>query len=173
MKKYNIALLVLVVALAIAGPASAQSSTANTTLQVGVTAEASISIPASSYTFTQTGTVFNNYALTMPFTYKVRTTKVGGSGTVVASFASDFAGNGPKIASSNLTYTSATAGVGSGNASAVTALVGTATNVLTFGANNRSVQAGDAGTVAWTLVNDPQYETGTYTTVVVLTITAL
>lgn len=173
MKMSRSILLILLLAIATAGSAVAQSNTASTLLQVGVAAEASISIPAASYTFTQTGSVFNNYTLAMPFTYKVRTTKVGGSGTVLASFSADFAGSGPKIASNALTYTSSTTGVGTGNGTAVTAQVGTATNVLTFGANARSANAGDSGNVSWVLVNDPQYETGNYSTTVVLTITAL
>jgi hypothetical protein len=169
-------LIVAAVVLIAATTASAQSNTGNTTLQVGVAAEAALTVNTSTTQLTTTGTVFNDYTGATSFTYKVRTTKSGGSGTVTASIASDFAGAasgvGPKIASSDLKYTSATTGVGTGNPSAVTALVGTATNVLTFGENTRSTQPGDSGAVNWTLVNNPQYETDTYTTTVVLTISA-
>lgn len=162
---------------AFASHMSAQSNQANTTLQVTVGAEASISIAASSYTFTQTGTVFNNFTLSTPFNYKVRTAKSNGTGAVVATFSSDFAGagggTGPSIASNDLTYTSSTTGAGSAPGSAVTAQVGsTGTNVLTFGANARSSNGGDTGTINWVLANKPQYETDTYTATVVLTISA-
>ncbi len=171
------ALLIVGAAVLIAtATASAQSSTGNTALQVAVAAEAALTVNTATTNLTTIGTVFNNYTGTTSFTYKVRTKKVGGSGTVTAAIALDFApaagGVGPKIASSNLTYTSATTGVGAGNASAVTALVVTATNILTFGTNARSTNTGDAGTVNWILVNNPQFETDTYTTTVVLTISA-
>lgn len=170
--------LVAVAAILIltATSASAQSNTGNTILQVGVTAEAAIVVNTATTQLTTTGTVFNDYTGTTSFTYRVRTTRVGGSGTVTASIASDFAGaaggSGPSIANNDLSYLSSTAGVGTGQTSAVTAQVGTATNILTFGANARSTRAGDNGQVNWTLVNDPQYETDTYTTTVVLTISA-
>ncbi|MCX7603888.1 MAG: hypothetical protein N2036_07420 [Bryobacteraceae bacterium] len=164
-------------AFAAALPASGQSSTASTVLQVNVQAEASISIPASSYTFVQTGTGFSNYTLTMPFTFRIRTSRVGGSGSVVATFANDFVGaaggSGPSIASGHLTYTSASSGVGVGQSSAVTAVVGGAgTNVLAFGANNRSTGSGTNAQINWVLANLPDFETDTYTTTVVLTISA-
>lgn len=177
MHKTNKALLIVVAALMVAATvASAQTNTGNTTLRVGVVAEAAIVVNTPTTQLNTTGTVFNDYTGSTSFTYKVRTTKSGGQGTVTASIASDFAGAasgvGPKVASGDLSYLSSTGGVGSGHASAVTAQVGTATNVLTFGANARSTKAGDSGQVNWTLVNDPQYETDTYTTTVVLTISA-
>ena len=177
MHKIIKALLVVTAIMLIAvTTAAAQSNTGNTTLRVGVVAEAAIVVNTSTTQLTTTGTVFNDYTGATSFTYKVRTTKSGGSGTVTASIASDFAGaasgSGPKIASGDLSYLSSTGGVGSGHTSAVTAQVGSATNILTFGANARSTKAGDSGQVNWTLVNDPQFETDTYTTTVVLTISA-
>ena len=165
-------LIVGSVVLIAATTASAQSNTGNTLLQVGVAAEAAIVVNTATTNLTATGTVFNDYTGATSFTYKVRTTKVGGSGTVTASIATDFSGTGPKIASSVLTYTSATTGVGTGNTTAVTALIGTATNILTFGTNAHSTKPGDSGAVSWKLANDPTYETGTYSTTVVLTISA-
>lgn len=163
--------------MAIALPASGQSNTASTVLQVNVQAEASISIPAGSYAFVQTGTGFNNYTLTMPFTFRLRTSRTGGSGSVVATFASDFVGaaggTGPSIAAGHLTYTSSSSGVGTGQSAPVTAVLGgTGTNVLAFGANNRSSATGDSGQISWILANLPQFETDTYTTTLVLTISA-
>jgi hypothetical protein len=170
------ALLIVAVVVLIATTASAQSNTGNTTLRAVVAAEAAIVVNTPTTQLTTSGTVFNDYAGATSFTYKVRTTKGTGSGAVTASIATDFAGaagnTGPKVANSDLTYTSGTTGVGGGHGTAVTALVGTATNVLTFSPNDRSSKPGDTGSVSWTLVNSPVYETDTYTTTVVLTISA-
>ena len=46
------------------------------------------------------------------------------------------------------------------------------TNVATFGADNRSLFAGNSETVAWTLTNDPKYKTGAYSATVTFTISA-
>lgn len=169
-------LIAAAIILIAATTASAQSNTGNTTLRVGVAAEAALVVNTATTNLTASGTVFNDFTGATSFTYKVRTTKSGGSGTVTASIATDFAGaagnTGPRVANNDLTYTSGTTGVGSGHATAVTAQVGTATNVLTFGANARSTKPGDSGSVNWTLINDPQFETDTYTTTVVLTISA-
>lgn len=167
----------IALAVTIALPVSGQSNTASTVLQVNVQAEASISIPSGSYTFVQTGTAFNNFTLTMPFTFRVRTSRTGGSGSIVATFATDFAGaaggSGPSIAAGHLTYTSSSSGAGTGQSAPVTAVIGgTGTNVLTFGANNRSSGAGDNGQISWVLANLPQFETDNYTTTLVLTISA-
>jgi hypothetical protein len=45
--------------------------------------------------------------------------------------------------------------------------------VATFGANTHSAGAGTTGnSVAWTLLNDPAYPTGSYTAVATFTISA-
>ncbi len=172
------AFLITALVLAFACQLSAQSNQANTSLQVTVGPEASISIASATQTFTLSGTVFNNYLLSMPFTYKVRTTKSGGSGTVVATFAADFvgdaSGSGPLIAGGDLTYTSSSPLTGvTAQSSAIPAVVGGAgTNVLSFGANIRSANDGTAGLIDWVLANKPQYETDSYQASVVLTISA-
>ncbi|MBI4889598.1 MAG: hypothetical protein HY821_03165 [Acidobacteria bacterium] len=155
---------------------SAQSNTANPQLQVVVGPEASISVGSSLYTFSLTGTVFNNYTLNLPFTFKVRTTKSGGSGSLTATFAADFSaadgGTGPSISGGDLTYSSSTALAGVTTQSNKTAGVSTAFNVFTFGANLHSANSGTSGSIDWTLANKPTFETDTYTATVVLTISA-
>jgi hypothetical protein len=44
--------------------------------------------------------------------------------------------------------------------------------VVTFGADAKSAMAGNSGSVDWTLTNDPQYSTGTFTATVTFTISA-
>jgi hypothetical protein len=49
---------------------------------------------------------------------------------------------------------------------------GAETNVATFGSNARSAQAGDGGSVTWTLTNDPQYRVNNYSATATFTISA-
>jgi hypothetical protein len=44
--------------------------------------------------------------------------------------------------------------------------------VATFGAGASSAVAGNSGSVAWTLTNDPLYHTGAYSATVTFTISA-
>ena len=57
----------------------------------------------------------------------------------------------------------------------ITASTSGATNVATFATNAHSAAgagSSDAGTVSWTLPNDPVYNTGTYTDTALFTISA-
>ncbi len=112
----------------------------------------------------------------------MRTTKTGGSGTITVKITTDFSGTGgpsvgtPPTAGDALTYscTSAASGTpctGSANAASTSA----ATTVVTFGADAHSTggaSASDAGSVTWSLTNDPVYKTGTYTATATFTISA-
>jgi hypothetical protein len=161
----------------LAVPAYAQfASTGTTTLSVSVGAEAAIQIDTATTTLSTSGTTFNNpYTGLTNFTYKVRTTKTGGSGSVTLQVTADFAGSGPKVASppspgDALTYTCTVSTYGCSSAQTATTTGGT--NVATFGANVRSTKSGDSGSVSWSLTNDPVYETGNYTATVTFTISA-
>jgi hypothetical protein len=44
--------------------------------------------------------------------------------------------------------------------------------VLTLATDKHSTSPGDSGAVNWTLVNDPKYKTGSYTSTVTFTISA-
>ena len=162
----------------LAVPAYAQfNNTGTTLLSVSVGPEAAIRIDTSTTTLATSGTTFNNpYTGITNLTYKVRSTKVGGSGSITLQVTTDFSGTGgPKVtpppsAGDALTYpcTVSTYGCGSAQTASTTA----ATNVATFGANVRSTKAGDSGSVSWSLTNDPVYETGDYTATVTFTISA-
>ncbi len=177
MNKGSKALLILALMMLFTVHLSAQLATANPQLQVTVGPEASITLggTGSPYAFTQTGTVFNNYTLNLPFTYKIRTKKVGGSGSLTASFAADFAGAasgvGPKMAT-DLTYSSSTGLSGVTAQSNKATSVGASLPVFTFITNQHSADGGTAGSIDWVLLNKPSFETDVYSTTVVLTISA-
>lgn len=167
--------------LLLAPAARAQfAGTGTTTVSVTVAAEAAIQIDTPATTLTTAGTVFNPYTGTTNFTYKIRTTKVGGSGTVTLQVTSDFAPAGgpsvgtPPSAGDTLAYTCTVVAPGTACAGSQTSSTTAATSVATFGANAKSAKAGNSGnSVSWSLTNDPLYETGSYSATVTFTISAL
>src|SRR5437773_727125 len=89
-----------VAALGIA-PAAFGLDTGNSTLGVSVGAEASISV-TSSTTLNAANTKFGGFSGTTNFTYKIRTTETGGSGSITVQVTA-FGTGGPAIA--DLAYT--------------------------------------------------------------------
>ena len=172
--------LALVVGLFATSNLFAQFNTTGTTsVQVTVASEAAIRIDTATTNLTTSGTIFNNYTGTTNFTYKVRTTKVGGTGTVTLQVTSDFSPAGgpsvatPPTAGDTLAYTCTVAAPGTACTGSQTASTTGATSVATFGADAHSLQAGTGGnSVSWTLTNDPVYKTGSYSSTVTFTISS-
>jgi hypothetical protein len=159
--------------------AQAFGTTAAMSVSITVGAEAAIQVSTSSTSLTASGTIFNNYTGTTSFSYKIRTTKTGGSGTVTLQVTSDFSpAGGPSVASpptagDSLSYACAVAAPGTGCSGTQTASTTAATSVVTFGADAHSVAAGTSGnSVSWTLANDPVYKTGSYNSTVTFTISS-
>ena len=154
------------------------AATGTTTLQLTVGPEAAIQInTANTPLSTSTTTFANPFIGTTNFTYKIRTTKVGGTGNVTAQVTSDFtaATNGPSVASpptagDALTYTCTVANPATACSGTQTASTSASTAVASFGADAHAT--GNAGSVAWSLTNDPVYPTGSYSATVTFTISA-
>ncbi|MFN0102525.1 MAG: hypothetical protein ACKV2U_10600 [Bryobacteraceae bacterium] len=170
MKRKWIKVTAATIGMAVAPSIFAATDTATTTLGVTVAPEASISVTASP-TLSKGGTEFESFTGNTTFNYKVRTTTTGGAGTVTALVTTAFAG-ASGITTADLTHIASTAGVGTANTSSTVADESSATNILTFATDVHSADAGDAGAIAWTLADRPVYKTGTYSTVVTLTISA-
>lgn len=178
--------LVAVTLLFTASLAVAQigASTQPTNLNVTVSAEASLTMQTANTGLTSSGTNFSDYTGTTNFTYFVRTTKVGGGGSITVQITTDFGpAGGPSLASwptagDTLKYTCSVPAASSGtvtpcSGSQTAVLTPTpATNVASFGADTRSPKAGVASSVSWDLSNDPLYQTGSYTAVATFTISA-
>jgi len=150
-----------------------------TTLSVVVGPEAAIQINTSTSSLTASGSTFtNDFTGTTAFTYKVRTTKTGGTGNIGVQVTSDFSpGSGPSVASppstgDTLSYTCTVTSPGTGCTGSQNASTTASTSVATFGADAHSAKAGNTGSVSWDLTNDPKYGTGTYTATVTFTISA-
>ncbi len=153
-------------------------TTGTTTVSVTVAAEAAIRVDTATTNLTTTGTIFNDYTGTTNLTYKVRTTTTGGTGSITSKVTADFSpANGPSVgtpptAGDALTYTCTVSAPGSACSGSQTSSTTAETNVATFGADAHSAKAGNTGSVAWTLTNDPVYKTGSYNATVTFTISA-
>lgn len=147
----------------------AATDTATGTVSVNVAPEASITV-STNPTLTSTGTEFASYTGNTTYNYKYRTTTAGGAGAVTVTVTTEFAATSG-ILTGHLSHVASTTGVATANAVSTTAAV-TATGLLTFATATNSIDAGDTGTIAWTLVNLPTHNTGAASTTVTLTITA-
>jgi len=152
------------------------------TVAVNVNAEAALTIQTTALTLSQSGTNFTDYSGTTNFTYFIRTTKSGGTGSIVLQVTSDFSPAGgpsvgtPPTASDHLYYSCTVPNPSNGTATPCTGPVnsstGSQTNVAGFNADSRSPKAGVASSVTWGLSNDPLYQTGSYTATITYTISA-
>jgi hypothetical protein len=158
--------------------AQAFGPTGTTNLNVTVASEAAIRVDTANTNLTSAGS-FADFLGTTNYTYKIRTTAVGGSGSVTVQITTDFApAGGPSVAAppdplDAMTYTCAATLPATACAGTITASTAAATAVSSFGANARSLRAGTGGnSVAWTLPDDPAYATGSYVAVATFTISA-
>jgi len=152
--------------------------TGTTSVQVTVANEAAIQIDTATTNLTTAG-IFNDFTGSTNFTYKIRTSKVGGTGSVTLQVTSDFSpAGGPSVATppsagDTLAYACTAAAPATACSGSQTASTSAATPVATFGANAHSLKAGTGGNaVDWVLTNDPLYETGSYASTVTFTISS-
>ncbi|MBL0156518.1 MAG: hypothetical protein IPP47_05375 [Bryobacterales bacterium] len=165
MKNWLLTLLAGSLALAtLTLPAVAQTATTN--LLVGVVAESTLTVGAADTPLSKTDLTFGNFTGTTTLTYKVRIAKSGSTGKITATFEEfdvPTGGVGPKVASDLTLACKPTLGT----PSPVGALsVGPNINIIDFVANTRG---SGTGTVNWTLVDNPLFETGNYKSKVTFT----
>lgn len=174
-------LLVGAVAALVPTSALAQSfgPSGTTTLSVVVGPEASIRINTTNSALAAAGTAFNNnFTGSTSFTYKIRTSKTGGTGTIGVQVTTDFSpGSGPSVANpptagDALSYTCSVTGPGTPCTGTQKASTTDTTPVATFGPDAHSSNTGNNGSLGWSLTNDPKYGTGTYSATVTFTISA-
>jgi hypothetical protein len=177
MKMFKKIAMLVVSATLLTFAAQAQfAATGTTSVTVTVGAEASLQVNTATTALANTGTIFNAYTGTTNLTYKIRTTKTGGTGTITLEVTSDFSpANGPSVATpptagDALTYTCTVSAPGTACTGSLTSSTSAATSVATFGANAHSASAGNTGSVAWSLTDDPTYTTGAYSATVTYTI---
>jgi hypothetical protein len=182
MKKFILPVFALLLTPSLAH-AQLGTSTGTTNVNVTVAAEAALNITTGTTSLTSAGTNFSNYTGTTNLAYFIRTTAVGGSGSITLQVTSDFSPvNGPSVATpptagDALKYTCTVAAPGNnGTATAcvgsVTSATASATSVATFGTDARSLIGGNTASMVWALTNDPKYKTGSYSATVTVTISA-
>lgn len=174
MKRVFVVICVLMLSSAIA---FSQIDTKPSNVTVTVSNEASI-LTASAATLSKADTLFGSFTGSSTITYKIRTTEVGGGGTLKVSVAQFAPTTGPTLgATSDLSYSApllTSGGSGVATAGAAQANVNAATNytVVSFGTDFHSADAGDQAQIDWTLLDRPTYKTGNYTAVATWTISA-
>jgi hypothetical protein len=157
-------------ALAVVPAAFCQSTdSGQSVLSISVGPEATFT--SNTATANLTGdTKFGAKTGTSNFTYQIRTSQSSGTGTITM-LVTAFGANGPALA--DLTYGCTVVSPATGCGASGTAVsTSTGTSVATFGADAHSADAGDSGSVSWTLVDRTNVKTGTYTSTATFTISA-
>jgi len=150
-------------------------SVPTTTLNLTVGAESAI-IVGSTPGFS-TSTAFAAYNTSTPFTYYIRTSG-SGAGAITVKFTGDWSGTaGPKIvgpptAGDYLSYVNTVSLPGSAGAAGNVTALNNAYSVASFASGAASAIGGNTGSVAWSLVNDPNYAQGSYNITATFTISA-
>ena len=154
----------------------AAQTTGTSTLSLNIPAEASITITTSTTNLTS-ASAFAPYTGTTGFSFSIRTSASGGTGSIQLKITSDFTPSGgpsvgtPPTAGDLLTY-ACTASTGTACSGSQTASTAASTPVVVFGADAHSPGAGASGTVSWSLTNDPTYKSGSYNATATFTISA-
>lgn len=161
-------LFVLSIAVLLFAGLSFAQSTSNVTLTVAP--EASISLVSATGMSTTLNNNFQAFTGTTSITYSMRTMEVGGNGSLVVKFTTEFNGDangigGPRIA--DLTFQGTDAGATSSPAG-----IGSTLDQPVFGYGTDYHANGAGATVLWTLPNYPSYKTGLYTAVATFTLSA-
>jgi hypothetical protein len=164
-----------VLALAVL-PATMQAATATSTTTVSITvaADAKISVCGATTTLSTAG-AFADYLGNCLITYSIRTTKVGGSGSIVLEATTNWVagggGSGPVIPADSFTFTtSGNTGPGTSNNGSINAVLAQQNVITAIGANAHANNA--SFTSSFDLVNNPSWETDTYTVPIRYTLTS-
>jgi len=139
----------------------------------------------NSVTLTKSGTTFSNYTGSLSIQYRARTTQSTGSGSITVKATADFTPTGgPSIATppstgDALQYTCSGPTLGTSCSGTQTVSTSAATNVVTLSASECTGGGGSCSSVSpntvtlnFTLTDDPQYKTGSYSATLTFTISA-
>lgn len=128
---------------------------------------------------THTGVTFGNFTGTVTIQYMVRTTISTGSSSLTVNAASEFTPtNGPRIANADLTYTCSGATLGAACSGTQTVSTSSQNGVVTVG-SGACTGSGCPGadpnsvTVNVNVVDSPVFKTGSYSTNLTFSISAL
>ena len=136
-----------------------------------------VSVPAV-LSLINTGTVFNPFTGTLPVSYRIRNSSSGSNITITIAATTNFApSGGPSISNGDLSYTCSAATLGTSCSGTQTLSTITATTVLSVASSacgsGCSSSTTNTSNLNFSLSDDPRYQTGTYSTSVVLTMSSL
>jgi hypothetical protein len=178
MKNFSFGLVNLGVFLGCMTGALGNSVTGSQTLSANIGATAKLSVMQSGVTLLHAGATFANFTGSVTVQYNVRTTPTVSS-TLVVEAATDFSpANGPSIVNSNLTYTCSGATLGSACSGSQIVSTTSQTSVVAVG-GGACTGAGCGGSdpnsisISLTLVDSPTFKTGSYSTSLTFSISAL
>ncbi|MDQ6893192.1 MAG: hypothetical protein M3167_11015 [Acidobacteriota bacterium] len=144
--------------------------TGTTTVTATVAADASITV--STPTVLSAGAAFGAFTGSTTVTFSIRTTKVGGSGSITLQAAEFTTAGGPLVSAGNLTYScSGTPSVGTKCAGPITASTSAPTAVLSAVGADAKANA-QVVNVDWSLANSPAFSTGSYSSTVTFTLSS-
>lgn len=132
-------------------PGQSATATGNTVLSLNIPVRAELIVTEGTTPLTET-VAFGDLTGTTNYSYRIRTSKTGGTGTITFSIAefSPADGDGPKVAQLLYTTTAGSAASTTVTTAATPSTSGT-NNVAGFGANAKTTSAGQTGAVSWTL----------------------
>ena len=182
MSRKAIVLGCMLMICAVCGWGQGTATDTSHSLTVNTSAAGKLHVVQTTATFIRGAALFSAYSTTVTLQYYARTLS-GGQITIQAT--SDFASCGspataPSVACNAVQYTCGSASFGTACVSTQTLSTASSTPVITLpnssGCTNGGSPCGAANPysvpLSFTLSNDPNYQTGTYTAVVTFTISA-
>jgi len=178
-------LLKLGVALLLVPTCCRAQNTTTQSLQADIVPLGALFTQSTPVTLTKSNTNFNSFVGTLTLSYRARTSQWWGQGAITLKATTDFApAGGPSIANppsqgDTFTYTCGGATLGASCSGTQTVSTTAATNVVTIGAS--ACTGGGApcssanpntANVSFTLTDDPNYKTGSYSATLTWTISA-
>lgn len=170
--------LLVTVCLVMAGACRADTGSTTQQLSAQLGPIGKLSVP-TSLLLTGSGTTFVAFSGSLSVSYRVRTTS-GGGGTITLRATSDFSpAGGPLISTGALTYTCGGTTLGAScsgtlavSSTAQTLVVAIPGQACTGGGGACSAADPNSVSIGFVLLNDPGYQTGTYSAQLTFTISA-
>jgi hypothetical protein len=169
----------MLLAAAAVAPTNGSTGTGTQSLTATFSPQGSLIVPSTA-TLTSAVTTFQPFTGPLTVSYRARTTPAGG-GSITVNVSSDFTpAGGPTVTGGALQYTCSGATLGTGCSGTQTATTTSQTPVLTLpasactgGGGACSSQDPNSINLVFTLADQPNYPTGSYSARVTFTISAI
>ena len=156
------------------------ANTLTTTQSVSVTVQAAGKLSVSSSASLVRGTApFSDFTVTLPISYKARTTSSGSAASTVQASSNFSPSGGPSVSSGDLTYSCTSANLGTACSGTQTISTSSQTSVVSIPANTCMGGTGCSSAnpasmnLNFTVANSPTHQTGAFTVSLTFTISAI